>query len=1047
MIFRFRLLSLTLLLIHPVLFSQKQDIRFQRLSLAQGLSQSSVFSIAQDHKGFMWFATQDGLDRYDGYSFSHFSHEEQDSTSLSDNYVNVLLVDRSGILWAGTQGGGLDRYIRQTGRFVRYTNTRGDPHSLSNNEVRCLYQDHTGTLWIGTTNGLDRYMPGTQNFARYMHDPADRKSLPAGLVECLFESHDGNFWVGMLGAVALMDRKTGAFTTIPLPVPGALCVWIAEDDSGNLWIAMQNELYLYRDGKWTPASAKIQTKKTILARRILNDGHGTLWFGADDGLHYFNEKSERTGTLMNDPSNPSSLSGNSILSLFEDKEGILWVGTYDGINKYAPAEFKFEHVAWNSTAVEKVGWNKIRSFCEDRTGRIWVATQEGLMTYDRSTGNLARFNTDAWYTPSNSFRLLWSLIRDRTSPSTALWIGTNGQGLIKLDVNPDGTSHFKKFAPRPGDSKSLSGPSPVSLYETRDGTLWVGTLWEGLDRLDKGTGTFKRYVNDPSNPESISGNEIWAMCEDRDGFLWIGTAGEGLNKLDIATGKCTRFFHDPQDSQSLSDNMVLSIVEGDDDILWIGTYTGLNRFDPRTGFFEHFTTHDGLPNDVVYGIVKDNSGNLWLSTNKGLSRFAIKTHTFRNFDAGDGLQSNEFNHGAAYRCKNGEILFGGVNGFNIFSPDSLAVDTNIPAVVFTDFKVFNKTVIPSSSEKRLTVDIADAKSIHLSYKDAVLSIDFAALDYTNPEKNQYAYFMQGFDKDWVYAGKKREATYTNLDPGKYIFKVKATNSDGLWNGGEASVELVILPPYWQAWWFRTAVVLVLLSIGPLVYYRRVNSFKKKQAVQQEFSRRLIESQEAERKRVASELHDSIGQDLLVIKNKLLLGLQSEVEQKESSKDFREAVDHVSNSLKHVREISRNLRPLQLDQIGLTAALEAAIETAAESSHLGSEIEIENIDNLLSKDEEINLFRIVQESLNNILKHAHATALNVKLVKTNKTVILEVSDNGQGMDGREGSKHSGLGISSMNERARILGGELKFESNSGKGTKVILTVALGERHHG
>ncbi len=1047
MVYRLPWISIAPLLIvlYSSAFPQQKDIRFQRLSLEQGLSQSSVFAIAQDQKGFMWFATQDGLNRYDGYSFAHFSHDDHDSASLSDNYVNALMVDHAGGLWAGTRGGGLDRYLRKAGRFARYRYSSRDAHSLGNDEVRCLYEDRAGTVWIGTSNGLNRYDRNTDSFVRYSYVPSNGPGLPAALVECLFEDRNGNFWVGMLGALARLDRTTGAFTTVPLPVPGILCVWIAEDDAGNLWVALQNELYMYKSGRWTAASQKLHTKKPVFARRVLKDRRGTVWFGADNGLSYFEERSANSGMLVNDPSDPSSLSGNSILSLFEDEEEILWVGTYDGVSKYAPAEFKFRHVKWSSTQVRTVGWNKIRSFCEDRTGKIWVATQEGLMTYDDRTGSLTRFQNDDWYSPSNNLRLLWSLLEDRQSPSPVLWVGTNGQGLIRLEADRHGTPRYVKYLPRSGDPRSLSGPSPVALCETRDGTLWVGTLWEGLNRFNRETGTFTRYENDPANPESISGNEIWALCEDRSGFLWIGTAGEGLNKLDVAKTVFTHFRHDPHDPQSLSDDKVLAIVEDDDGIIWIGTYTGLNRLNPATGIFERFTMREGLPNDVVYGIVDDRKGNLWMSTNKGLSCFTMKTRTFRNYDVADGLQGNEFNHGAAYRCRDGKILFGGTDGFNIFSPDSLKQDTNDPRVVLTDFKVFNKSILPSPSEKRLSTDIGDADVIRLSHNDNVLSFEFAALEYTNPGKNQYAYTMEGFDKDWVFAGPKREATYTNLDPAEYVFEVKASNSDGVWNERGTSVRIVISPPYWQTWWFLSAVILAFLSIGPFIYYRRVSALKKKQVIQQEFSRSLIESQEAERKRVAAELHDSIGQDLLVIKNKLLLGLQSGQQSKESLKDFQDAVDHVSDSLKHVREISRNLRPVQLDQIGLTAALESLVETVAESSRLEATVSIDNIDNILSKEGEINLFRIVQESLNNVLKHSNASAIRIELKKTGRAVRLLIEDNGRGLpvDHAQQKRQQGLGLNSMNERARILGGELLIESNHGKGTRVRLEVPIVE----
>lgn len=1024
-----------------------QEIKFEHISLQQGLSQTSVFSIAQDRKGFMWFATQDGLNRYDGYSFLVYRHDPQDSSSLSDNYVTALLVTRDGTLWAGTRGGGLNRFIPRTAQFTHYRHDPLNVRTISNDEVRCIYEDRAGALWVGTTGGLCRYDAATDRFKRFTHEPGNSRSIPPGLVQCLFEDKSGLFWVGLLGTLGTLDRSTGEFTRGGLGFHDILTNQISQDSVGNIWAGLQNSTYIRQGTRWIQSRDLMHTSTPHAVRVILKGRNGTMWFGADAGLNRYDIRNRRLTTFLHDPLNPLSISGNSVNALFEDKEGILWVGTFDGINKYAPAQFKFRHLKWGDTQSSNGAWNKVRGFSEDKHGMIWVATQSGLATFDRRSDKLTRISTDAWYSAENNLRLLWSLLVAEGPNGQALWVGTNGQGLINMSLGNPGAPSFSKFLPEPGNPRSLSGPSPVALCETRDGTLWAGTLWEGLNRFNKKTRTFDRFVNDPSNPHSISGNEIWTLCEGADDALWVGTGGEGLNKLDRRTGEFMRYRHDPADSLSLSDDKVTAVVAGSQDILWVGTYTGLNKFDTRNGVFRHFTTRDGLPDNVVYAIVDDRAGNLWLSTNNGLSRFTIAQETFRNFDAGDGLQSNEFNHGAAFRCRDGEILFGGVDGFNIFSPSGLVEDNNVPAVVLTDFKVFNKSVDPSPTEQRLTTHITSADAIHLSYRDAVLSFEFASLEFTNPLKNRYAYRMEGFDKDWVSAGSKREATYTNLDPGTYVFRVKAANSDGVWNEAGTSILLTITPPLWQTWWFRCLAVLALLSTALVVYRRRVRDLEFRQATQQEFARRLIGSQEAERKRVSAELHDSIGQDLLVIKNKLLLGLQSQDGGDERTDDFREAIDYVSNSLKHVREISRNLRPVQLDQIGLTAALESLVETVAESSHISADVKVDKLDNLLSKEGEINIFRIVQESLNNILKHSNASAVRVEMKKSGRGLSVTVEDNGRGMDTSVGAAPRGLGLSSMEERARILGGDLQIESTPGKGTRVRLSIPIREERHG
>ena len=602
---------------------------------------------------------------------------------------------------------------------------------------------------------------------------------------------------------------------------------------------------------------------------------------------------------------------------------------------------------------------------------------------------------------------------------------------------------YTSYVHRDGDLHSLSGNVIFSLIESHSGELWIGTLLEGLDKFDTKTGVFTQFKNDPSDPKSISHNEIWSLCEDHEGVLWIGTAGGGLNRYDEKGKTFYHFVNERGNSNSLSDNKVLSIIEDHSKQIWVGTYAGLNRFDSGSRTFKRYNMKDGLPDDVIYAIEEDKSGFLWLSTNKGLSKFDPHSEKFRNYDAGDGLQSDEFNHGAAFESRNGDLFFGGINGFNVFKPDSIRDNPAVPQLVFTDIKVFDKSLSPSPTEKRISKYISESDDIYLSYKDNVFSLSFAALEYTNPAKNNYAYIMEGFDKDWRYAGPQHEATYTNLDPGAYTFRVKASNNDGVWNEAGASVRIFIAPPYWQTWWFRALGIICFLSVGPVIYLRRVAKLNREKIIQQEFSRQLIESQEAERKRIAGELHDSIGQDLLIIKNKLLLGLQSSGNSGDQQSEFQQAIEFVSRSLKSVREISRNLRPVQLDQLGLTAALESIIETVSESSQIQSEMRFDNVDNLLDKQAEINFFRIVQECLNNILKHSGATKFIVTITRLEKYLQLSVEDNGRGID-EAAPRERGFGLSSMSERARILGGELHVEPSPGGRNTGFALYSITER---
>lgn len=1030
-----RLFNIFIFLLLPLFFAESQDVKFERISLAQGLSQTSVFSIAQDRQGFMWFATQDGLNRYDGYSFFVYRHDPLDSTTLSDNYVTVVMADQNGGLWVGTRGGGLNRYVPETGRFVRYR-TSPDFNSISHDNIRCLAGDGSGGLWIGTGNGINHFNPSTGTFTRYQQNSPVGRRIPSEVVESLFRDGKGNIWVGMLRGFGWIDPATREFVSVRLPRGLSLVTDIVEDEDKGLWIAGQDHLFVLKEGVWEPASRKIRTTSPALARKILVDSRKNIWFGFDGGLTLYRPSQHLFREFHHNATNSQSLTGNSILSLFEDRTGSIWIGTFDGISKYTSAKFKFDHVAWSTADVQVAGWNKVRGFCEDKTGTVWVATQEGLGTYGRR--GLGRFPTASWYPGFGGTRLLWTLHEDKRSPFPTIWVGTNGVGLVKLEFPTAGTARVRRYSVREGRDGTIVGGSVVAIEETRDGSIWAGSHWDGLFRFDKRTGRFTRYRHDPAVPASLSSNEIWALHEDGSGTLWVGTGGGGLNRMDMTKGSFTRFTHDPHSPETISDNKVLALEESEDGILWVGTYGGLNRLDPSTGMFKRYAIDDGLPNNVIYGIVNDRRGNLWLTTNKGLSKFTIASESFRNYDAGDGLQSDEFNHGAAFRSREGEIYVGGVGGFNVFRPENIVENMNIPEVVFTDIKVFNTSLVPTPDERRIDKPASLAEELRLSYADAVFSIEFAALEFTNTAKNQYAYKLEGFDDEWRPAGSRREAVYTNLDPGEYLFRVKASNSDRIWNEEGASMRIIVSPPFWGTWWFRGLIILGFLSIGPFVYYRRVSDLKRNQTAQQEFSRRLLEEQERERQRIAGELHDSLGQDLLVVKNRAKLGLRSSQRNKNAKEQFEEISGIVTKTLQGVREISHNLRPYQLDRLGLSDTLRSVLEDVRSSTKIRISAEIDDIDALLPPEAEINVFRIIQEATNNILKHSKAKEAEIVVVRLNGRLTIRIKDNGRGFS-TTNTEIPSFGLAGINQRVGLLGGTCLIDSLPGHGTTINISI--------
>lgn len=556
-----------------------------------------------------------------------------------------------------------------------------------------------------------------------------------------------------------------------------------------------------------------------------------------------------------DPSIPWSLSDNTILSIYEDQSRLLWVGTFSGgLNQSSRAKEHFTHYQHDPNNLESLGDNRVFSIYEDprETRKIfWLGTQGGLCRMNlEGKETFVNYKHDPNDPRSIIDNRIRSVYQDRLG---VLWIGTYG-GLSRMNGHELNRAAFTHYQHDPNDDSSLSHNRVWSIHESPNEAgkvLWIGTF-DGLNRFDRATKTFMHYKHDPNNPRSLSDNYIRTIYEDRSGVLWLGTLG-GLNRFDRATKTFTHYKHDPNNPGSLSDNRVRSIHEDSNHggMLWIGTSGGLNQFDRTTGIFKPYREKDGLPNDTVYGILEDDRGYLWLSTNEGLAKFNPENETFRNYDVNDGLQSNEFNGGAYFKSRNGEFFFGGASGLNVFHPDSLKDNPHIPPIVITDFKIFNKALRPGMARrfgKPLQSHITETEEIVLSYKENVFSFEFAALDFTFPQKNNYAYKMENFDEDWIYSETRRFAMYTNLDPGEYVFRVKGSNNDGLWNEKGAAIKITITPPFWQTWWFRIVAGASVLALAFGWYRSRIKNIetqKKKLEIQVEEKTREIRQTQAQ----------------------------------------------------------------------------------------------------------------------------------------------------------------------------------------------------------
>ena len=776
--------------------AQFPPTRFDQISIEQGLSQSSVTCMIQDHKGFMWFGTQDGLNKYDGYRFTVYKHTPEDSNSLSSNYIRSLYLDsdeNGNVLWIGTWGGGLNKLNLNTGIFSHYKHNPENPKSLSNDYIKSIYVDRTGDLWIGTDGGgLNKLDWETGTFYQYKHDPHNPNSLSNDYVNSIHSDPNelGNvLWIGTGKGLNKFDYATESFSHYvhdpdnpnSLSTNNVSSIYSEPEEPGSaLWVGtwggglnrLDRETGIFYHYENDPENPNSLSNDYI--QSVYVDPSGVLWVGTDGGgLCRLNWDDRETGVFaryQHEPANQKSLSHDYVLSIYEDKSGTIWFGTWGGgVNKFDRHKYKFPHYKRDPKNPNSLSSNTVTAIYEDsRHSRVlWVGTLgSGLNKWNRNTSTFTHYTHEPENPNSLSDNAVWTIYEDHLG---RLWVGTSG-GLSRLSRDEHGVETFEHWTVDPDNRNSLSNKNVRAMIEDRSGMLWIGTL-NGLNRFDPETEIITRYLHDPENPNSLSHNSVSTIHEDQWGALWIGTQS-GLNRLDMRTETITRYLHDPENPNSLSFDEVSTIHEDTSGILWIGTYGGgLNKYDPKNSSWTHYREKDGLSNDVIYGILEDDYGHLWLSTNNGLSRFNPRTETFRNYGIQDGLQSNEFNMGAYHKSRTGEMFFGGINGFNTFYPEDIRDNPYIPTIVISDFQIFNKSVfIGAGADGRsiLQKQITETEAIELSYKDYVFSFEFAALSYTTPEKNRYAYIMEGFDKDWTFTdAQRRFATYTNLPAGRY----------------------------------------------------------------------------------------------------------------------------------------------------------------------------------------------------------------------------------------------------------------------------------------
>jgi len=830
-------------------FSQDRSLSFRHLTIADGLSYSSVHVSFQDKDGFMWFGTDLGLNKFDGNTFTIYKHDESDSCSLSENFVINIFEDSYSKFWIATAYSGLNTFDRHKEAFKRYQYRPGEKGCLSSNNVRDVFEDSKNNLWVTTAGGgVNIFNRQSDSFYKLPFDSTGRKGLVSNFINSVDEDSKGNLWFGSTeGVLSKYNPVSKKFEHFKLygdyvgaKYDKSYCK-IYIDSNDNVWFGTEIGLFFYNASlsaieHYHSNSEKFRLNVNAISSvfELMED----VFLVATDhgGVNIIDKNTGKVEYLLSDKNDPKSLINNQLHEIYQSPDGIIWIGSYKGgVNYFDPKPSRFKKlIDLLPPDKKKTCCEPVLTIAEDVNRNIWIGYDGyGGEVYHPDNGKiepLAEYlNVNETLLPN----IIISYYRDRLGH---MWIGSFMNGLQKINCK---TMQIEKYVHDSEDRNSISGNSIRGVLEDSNGDIWIGTIGEGLNLFNKDDKKFSRYYYDENDVTSISNNYIDKIFEDKNRTLWIGTR-RGLNKYNSGNRNFTRYLSDPLNRNSITGNRIHSIIEDIKGHMWIGTDEGLNLFDVDSDVFIHVLGQEEMQASAVYSIIEDDHNNLWLSTNRGLKKYSYITQTLTEFSLNDGLQGLEFNLGFC-KGEDGTFYFSGANGFNFFQPEEIGIDSVIKPIFITSFKIFHEKVSHKTSRQVIKKHVNFANEIKIRYGQSIISFEFTSLDYMDDKRVKFAYKLNGFNEEWNYIGTRREVTFTNLDPGEYEFFVKASNKDGVWSEKGTSIRLIVLPPFHKTLWFRMLGVFILVfSIIVYIMFRERNLKWHKKVLEKRVGERTLE---------------------------------------------------------------------------------------------------------------------------------------------------------------------------------------------------------------